>query len=214
MLKRFVGTRTLDVSDIPAYMNELDHLEDVYFGKKQPGGKEATRLRGLFEYCYVMNQPANPSVHVPYNLMAFLVKMAPKERLEDYVTEKLQSYSYLQKCQALDANLKQRIEYALNWIRDFEEIKETAVTLTNEEKKAIVELIAHLETEDEADKIQNAIFNAAKNNRIQPGDFFRTLYKILIGAPQGPRLGPYVLAMGKQNVVAALRRALNKPENS
>ncbi len=34
MLKRFVGTRTLDVYDIPAYMNELDTLEDVYFGKR------------------------------------------------------------------------------------------------------------------------------------------------------------------------------------
>jgi lysyl-tRNA synthetase class 1 len=195
-------------------MNELDYLEDVYFGKKQAGEKEATRLRGLFEYCFVTKPPAELSIHVPYNLMAFLVKMAPKECLEGYVDEKLRGYGYLQKGQVLEANLKQRIGYALNWIRDFEEIKETAVTLTNEEKKAIAELITHLETEDEADKIQNAIFNAAKNNRIQPSDFFKTLYKILMGAPQGPRLGPYVLAMGKQNVVAALRRALNKPVNS
>jgi lysyl-tRNA synthetase class 1 len=210
MLKRFVGTRTLDVSDIPAYMNELDYLEDVYFGKKQVGEKEATKLSGLFEYCYVMKPPAKPSVHVPYNLMAFLVKMAPKECLEDYVTEKLQSYGYLQKNQALDAGLKQRIEYALNWIRDFEEIKETAVTLTSEEKKAIAELITKLEAENEPDKIQNAIFNSAKNNGIQPSVFFKTLYKILMGAPQGPRLGPYVLAMGKQNVIAALKRVVSK----
>jgi lysyl-tRNA synthetase class 1 len=210
MLKRFVGTRNLDVSDIPAYMNELDYLEDVYFGKKQASEKEATKLRGLFEYCYVMKPPANPGVHVPYNLMAFLVKMAPKECVNDYVAEKLQSYGYLQKGQVLDANLKQRIAYALNWIMDFEEIKETDVTLTGEEKKAINELITELETEEEPDKIQNAIFNAAKSNGIQPGGFFKTLYKILMGAPQGPRLGPYVLAMGKQNVIAALKRVVSK----
>ncbi|MGD0645501.1 MAG: lysine--tRNA ligase [Candidatus Bathyarchaeia archaeon] len=210
MLKRFVGTRTLDVSDIPAYMNELDYLEDVYFGKKQVGDKEKVRLHGLFEYCYVMKPPAKPSVHVPYNLMAFLVKMAPKECVNDYIAEKLQSYGYLQKSQALDAGLNQRIEYALNWIRDFEEIKESDVTLTGEEKKAITELIARLEVENEPDKIQNAIFNAAKNNGIQPGSLFKTLYTILIGAPQGPRLGPYVLAMGKQNVIAALKRTVSK----
>jgi len=29
MLKRFVGTRTLDVSDIPSYMNELDEIEEA-----------------------------------------------------------------------------------------------------------------------------------------------------------------------------------------
>ena len=210
MLKRFVGTRTLDVSDIPAYMNELDYLEDVYFGKKQAGEKEAQRLKGLFEYCYVAEPPAKPGVHVPYNLMAFLVKMAPKECLEDYVAEKLQSYGYLPKGQALDANLKQRVEYALNWIGDFAEIKETDVTLKAEEKKAVAELIAKLEVEDEPDKIQNAIFNSAKDNGVQPGAFFRTLYQILMGAPQGPRLGPYVLAMGKQNVIDALKRATSK----
>jgi lysyl-tRNA synthetase class I len=33
-----------------------------------------------------------------------------------------------------------------------------------------------------------------------------------MGAPQGPKLGPYVLAMGKQNVVAALQRVLDKAE--
>jgi lysyl-tRNA synthetase class 1 len=210
MLKRFVGTRTVDVSDIPAYMNELDYLDDVYFGKKLAAEKEAAKLRGLFEYCYVMKPPAKPSVHVPYNLMAFLVKMAPKECREDYVAEKLQSYGYLPKGQTLDSNLKQRIEYALNWTRDFEEIKETDVTLSSEEKKAISELIPQLETETEPDKIQNAIFNCAKTNGIAPSGFFKTLYKILMGAPQGPRLGPYVLAMGKQNVIAALKRVVSK----
>ncbi len=133
--------------------------------------------------------------------------------MEDYVAEKLQSYGYLQKGHASDDNLKQRIEYASNWTRDFEEIKETDVTLTNEEKKAVTELVTKLETENDPDKIQNAIFNSAKDNGIQPGSFFKLLYRLLMGAPQGPRLGPYVLTMGKQNVLAALRRALSKNEN-
>jgi lysyl-tRNA synthetase class 1 len=211
MLKRFVGTRTLDVSDIPSYMNELDNLEDVYFGKKTAKDeKELAKLRGLYEYCWVMKPPAEPSVHVPYNLLAFLVKMAPKECLNEFVTEKLQSYGYLQKNQQVEADLAQRIEYAFNWIRDFEEIKETTVSLTSEEKNAITALIKVLEIEDEPDKIQNAIFNAAKTNGLKPAAFFKTLYAILMGASQGPRLGPYILAMGKQNVIAALRRALSK----
>jgi lysyl-tRNA synthetase, class I len=210
MLKRFIGTRSLDVSDIPAYMNELDYLEDVYFGKKQVGEKENVRLRGLFKYCYVTEPPTKPSIHVPYNLMTFLVKMAPKECLNDYIVEKLHSYGYLHKGQTIDPDLNKRIKYAFNWIRDFEEIKETAIKLNDTEKKAITELIEKLKIEDEPEKIQNAIFNAAKSNGLQPSGFFKTLYNILMGAPQGPRLGPYVLAMGKQNVIAALQRVLNK----
>jgi lysyl-tRNA synthetase class 1 len=210
MLKRFVGTRSLDVSDIPLYMNELDDLEDVYFGKKQAGEKETIRLKGLYQYCYVMKPPAKPSIHVPYNLLAFLVKMAPKDSVNDYVAEMLQNYGYLQKGQGIDAGLQQRVDYALNWTRDFEEIKETKIELSTEQRKAIVELVAQLKTEDDPDKIQNAIFNSAKDNGIKPGAFFKVLYSVLMGAPQGPRLGPYVLAMGKDNVVAALERVLSK----
>jgi len=211
MLKRFVGTRTLDVSDIPSYMNELDDLEDVYFGKRAvKDGKELVKLRGLYEYCWVMKPPAKPSVHVPYNLLAFLVKMAPKECLNEFVADKLQSYGYLQKGQTIDADLARRIEYAFNWTQDFEEIKETPINLTKAEKTAIAHLVKVIEAEDAADKIQNAIFNVAKSNGLKPNAFFKTLYLILLGAPQGPRLGPYILAMGKQNVIAALRRALSK----
>jgi lysyl-tRNA synthetase class 1 len=209
MLKRFVGTRSLDVSDIPAYMNELDSLEDVYFGKKQVSEKDAIRIKGLYQYCYVMNPPAKPSLHVPYNLMAFLVKMAPKDGTEQFIAEKLQSYGYLPKNQSLDAGLKQRVEFAANWVADFEEIKETPVTLSSGEKAAVTALVQTLSNLEDPDAIQNTIYQAAKTNDVQPRDFFKTLYTILMGAPQGPRLGPYVLAMGKQNVTSALERALS-----
>src|SRR4030067_1736252 len=132
MLKRFVGTRPLAVSDIPCYMSELDNLEDVYFGKKTvKDEKELVKLRGLDEYCWGMKPPAHPSVHAPYNLLNFLSHIAPPDCPTAFITEKLQSYGYLQKDQVIDADLALRIEYAFNWIRDFEEIKETATELSN-----------------------------------------------------------------------------------
>jgi lysyl-tRNA synthetase class 1 len=211
MLKRFVGTRTVGISDIPNYMNELDYLEDVYFGLKQAkDAKERAKLRGLYEYCWLMKPPSKPSIHVPYNLMTFLVKIAPKDSMEQFVTEKLRSYGYLGKTQSLDTNLQKRIEYAINWVNDFEEIRETPVSLTDAEKQAVNALVKTLESENEPERIQNAIFNAAKNNGLKPADFFKTLYIILLGTPQGPRLGPYILAMGKQNVTATLQRALKQ----
>jgi len=211
MLKRFVGTRTLDVSDVPSYMNELDQLEDVYFGKKQAKDeKELTKLKGLYDYCWVMKPPATPSIHVPYNLLTFLAKMTPKENSAEFLEEKLLSYGYLQKNQRVDESLSKRIEYAFNWIRDFEDIKETQTVLSEKERVAVCTLVKALEAETTAEEIQNAIFNSAKGSELKPGAFFKTLYMILIGAPQGPRLGPYILAMGKQNVLSALKRALGE----
>ena len=210
MLKRFVGTRSIDISDIPSYMNEIDELEDIYFDKRQPNQKETIRLKGLYQYCWIMKPPEKPSIHVPYNLLAFLVKTAPENCLHGYITEKLQIYGYLQKNQKIDEGLIKRIEYTQNWSRDFEEIKETTVTLGPEAKKAVFDLLNKLPTADDPDKTQNDIFNIAKANGLKPGDFFKILYTILLGVSQGPRLGPYILAMGKQNVANALERTLNK----
>jgi lysyl-tRNA synthetase class 1 len=136
--------------------------------------------------------------------------MAPKENTEGFIEEKLRSYGYLRKDQHTAEFLRRRIEYAFNWIRDFEEIKEAQTSLSGEEKAAISALAKVLEAETEPEKIQNAIFSSAKDSGLKPGEFFRALYMILIGGPQGPRLGPYILAMGKQNVLAALNRALEK----
>jgi lysyl-tRNA synthetase class 1 len=205
-LKRFVGARSLSVTDIPQYMNELDELEDIYFGKKRVSDKkEQAKLSGLYKYCMFFNAPSKPADHVPYNLLTFLAKMAPEGSETDFIMEKLTGYGYGK--QGLSDDLKRRIGYALNWSKDFTEIKEKAVKLNETEKTAVKEFIQALQTEADEEEIQGAVFNIARNNGIKPGKFFKTLYRILLGVPQGPRLGPYILAMGRENVIDALKRA-------
>jgi len=211
MLKRFVGARAISVFDIPAYMNEFDELEEIYFGKKQIADKrEFTKLAGLYKYCWWLKLPKQASVHVPYNMLVYLAKVAPKGAETEYITEKLREYGYLKEKEAPTPNLKERIQYALNWTHDFKEIKETTVTLSSEEKKAIKELRQILQTETDADQIQGSVFNIARKHNIQPSQFFKALYIILLGTPMGPRLGPYVVVMGRRNVIAALERTLEK----
>ncbi len=89
-------------------------------------------------------------------------------------------------------------------------IKERAVKLSDEEATAVKDLIQALQVEAEEDQIQGAIFAIARKHSIPPKRFFKTLYIILLGVPEGPRLGPYVIAMGRKNVTDALKRALTK----
>jgi lysyl-tRNA synthetase class 1 len=207
MLKRFVGTRTLSVTEIPQYMNELDALEDVYFGKTRiHDEKEFAKLKGLYEYCWMLKPPKEPATHVPYNLLVFLAKVAPEASERDYIAQKLREYGYIK--DNLPNELIERINYASNWIRDFEEITETTTKLNPQEIKAMEQLVRALEKTDDENEIQTAIFTISKENDIKPAQFFKTLYNILLGAPQGPRLGPYIITMGKKNVTKALLRAM------
>ncbi len=209
MLKRFVGTRELSVVDIPLYMNEFDELEDVYFGRKQVANeKELAKLTGLYKYCWWLNPPKTPSVHVPYNLLAYLVKVAPEDKEAEYVAQKLREYGYSKNEEIPLAKLKERIEYAANWNEDFKEIKETALTLAANETTAVKEFVENLQEKVDAETIQSAIFETARKHDIPPRQFFQTLYTILLGTPAGPRLGPYIMVMGKQRVAEALDRAL------
>ena len=206
-LKRFVGTRTLSVMDIPQYMNELDELEDVYFGsKKIEDEKEKAKLSGLYEYCWLLKPPPKPSVHIPYNLLTYLAKVAPQGSEFGFICEKLRDYGYTKG--EMSEDVQGRIQYALNWIADFSEIKETAVELKTGEKEAVSQLIQIIKFEEDAEKIQGAIFEVARKNGLKPKDFFKTLYMILLGTSSGPRLGPYIIDMGRDNVLEALKRNL------
>ena len=56
--------------------------------------------------------------------------------------------------------------------------------------------------------VQNGIFNIAKGRNLEPKRVFELVYRILVGEPRGPRLGSYIVAMGKENVSEALKRVI------
>jgi len=192
-------------------MNEFDELEDIYFGKKQVGDKmERAKLRGLYEYCWMLNPPKAPRIHVPYNLMTYLAKVAPKGNERNFINEMLKKYGMLRG--EIHESLEDRVQYALNWVGDFEEISQKGISLEPAEVSAIKDLIEFMKGEVTEDEIQSAIFNIARKNALQPGTFFRRLYQILLNMDRGPRLGPYIVAMKKENVIDALERAVKKPK--
>ncbi len=207
MYKRVVGSRTLSVSDVATYMREFDDLEDVYFGLRDVSDdRERAKLRGLYEYCWLLNPPSRPSIHVPYNLLVFLARVSPKGREVQFMVDKLRGYGL--PADETSRDLLNRIRCAQNWAEDFQEIREMRVELSEAERDAIQELIELIRSESDEQKLQNGIFTVARKHSLKAESFFKTLYQVLIGSPEGPRLGPYLIAMGRENVADALSRAI------
>jgi lysyl-tRNA synthetase class 1 len=209
MYKRITGARTLGVEDIPTYVNELNRLEDVYFNARQIADeKERAKLKGLYEYAYLLKPPSASGPHVPYSLLAYLITVAPPEKQKDYVVTKLREYGYLKNDPT--AQFDQMMQYAANWVKDFQEIPQMELEISDPQKLAIEDLISIVRSETDERTLQNSVFSIAKKYALEPSQFFKLLYMILLGSTRGPRLGPYIKAMGSENVARALERATAK----
>ena len=206
MYKRSVGSRAVWVKDIPTYIAELDELEDVYFGRKEvKDPKELARLKGLYEYIWHLAPPRTPTAHVPHNLLVYLVKVAPKGKEKEFVLQRLAGYGY--NIDTNDQRFQERLERAMNWAKEIEAITTGVVQVEGNERNAILELAGIINASDDENYLQNSVFTIAKKYNLEPGPFFKTLYRVLIGSDHGPRLGPYILAMGRDNVASALAGA-------
>jgi len=206
MFKRIIGSRRLSVEDIPSYIDEYDGLEDVYFNKVRVENAEKLRkLRGLYEYVNLLNPPAKPSIHIPFRLLISLAYLVPREQRPEYILKKLKSYKMISEP---DDRLLEKITLASAWADDFQPPR-TEVSLNAQERKALEEIANYVASEDESEKIQSKIFEAAKQNSLQPSALFALVYKILIGSSSGPRLGPYLVDLGRENVSKIFQLLLN-----
>ncbi|MBD3191810.1 MAG: lysine--tRNA ligase [Candidatus Heimdallarchaeota archaeon] len=208
--KRMVGARTLAIDDIPVYMEEMDYLEDVYFGRikvKNPNQKR--KLTGLYEYCWHLDPPKQRSLHIPYNVLVNLIAVAPEKSREEFLEKQLREYGYLRSGHSLE-DIQDRITYATNWVHDFETIEEVEVDLDPEEKEAVRAFIATIEGADSADEVQSAVFETARARNMKPGKFFRLLYRILLNTNSGPKLGPYIKTIGIPHTIKVLKKNLKE----
>lgn len=208
MYKRIAGTRNLSIEDIPKYVDEYDMLEDIYFGKVKVENEAKLRmLRGLYEYIHHLKPPSRPSTHIPYRLLTQLASIAPPEDKAGYILRKLMRYGIVREA---TPDIEERIKLAINWAEDFKTIEQAKPTLTPNEEKAIRELITFIKTSRSPEEIQSEIFQAARRNGIKPPEFFKTLYKILIGSDRGPRLGPYIVDIGIEKAVEQLQQSISR----
>jgi lysyl-tRNA synthetase class I len=43
---------------------------------------------------------------------------------------------------------------------------------------------------------------------MKPFEFFKLMYKIILNSERGPRLGPYIIERGKNEVIEKLKEAI------
>ena len=199
LYKRITGARELGFEDIPGLMDEYNELESIYFGKtKVDNEAKLVKSKGLYEYVNLLNPPKNPSPHVNYRLLVELCKIFKDDRLK-HVGSKLIDYGTIKE---VNSYIESLIVIAGNYSDDFEETKIPIAELEIDDssKSALKQLVKLLEENVEIDNLQNSIYSIAKENQVQPKDFFKILYQIILSTNRGPKIGPFIEDVGKKKV--------------
>jgi lysyl-tRNA synthetase class 1 len=216
LYKRISGTRHVGLDDVRSLMDEYDLLEDKYFGKiKEDNPAKLVKERGLYEYINKLQPPAQPSPHMPYQLVAQQAAIFPPsdDRLEK-IFNRLVTYNLVK--EKTDAVLG-RIRLAANWADDnvAQEDEKFEVSLSDAQKKAVSELLELIKpfasvpsTPENAKSLQSKVFDVARNNGIEPKEFFTMLYRMFLNSDRGPRIGNYFLDLGIDRAAHVLAKYL------
>jgi lysyl-tRNA synthetase, class I len=216
LFKRITGTRHVGLDDVPALMDEYDYYEDIYFGKiKEDNPAKLTKTKGIYEYINKLNPPKQPSPHVLYRFIAQQASIFPKsddDRL-DKIFNRLVKYGMVKD---KTDGIMQKIKLASNWADDNAVQDERfEVQLTYVQRKAVLELVQAIrpfastpDTSENAKVLQSKVFDIARNNGMEPKEFFTLLYRMFLNAERGPRIGNYFLDLGIDRATGVLQRYL------
>lgn len=217
----FAGTRpnsefaiSFDLDVIKIY-EDYDRCERIYFGQEQVNAKRAEKEQRIYELSQVEGPPVSLPAQIPFRHLCNLLLI--HDGSVDRALEAMTGYEVMD--EGLKDRARTRAGCAWRWITTFapEDFRFSVVnpdstapvTLSGNERVALTELRelvnTRLETMSEKE-IQDEIYAIARNSSLEPKDFFVTLYRVLVDAEKGPRLGGFLKTLGRERVLAILAR--------
>jgi len=197
--------------------DRYDEAERCYYGIPSTTEKRTVQLKRQFELAQVGKPPAELSLQVPFSTLVMLVQTLPN-RTPGKIIQVLRDMGSLKKedvAKQDEERVKRRTKMAENWLERYApdemriklntEAPAFAAGLNEKQRSAVVQLGEELDKYEKEEELQSRIYDIARENGVEPKAFFRALYQLLINRDAGPRLGPFILAAGKERVSKILR---------
>jgi len=213
----FVGTRpntefaiSFDLDVLKIY-EDYDKCERIYFGLQSANDKKKAKESRIYELSQVKDIPTTPSYQIPFRHLCNLLQIhggdieAVIATLDDIEESQIE-------------RLKQRCVCAWNWITTFspEDFRFALATedtpvveVTDKERtaiKALAEKVSKIETYENAKEFGNDMYSCATDIELETSDFFKIVYRALIGKEKGPKLAQFIETCGKDKILPILSR--------
>ena len=204
--------RDLDVERLDQLVDRFDRFERAYFGAVDDADLTAFAERAYpFVVDRVDDPPTDPPVRLPYTFAAVLGMVDEpdfRERLardEGHIPDDAGAA-------AVDAALA-RVEKARNWAEhtgnEYDYRLQTDLPdadFDDDVAAALDDLADFVAAGHDGEAIQAEMYETARDNGVEVGDFFAAGYRLFFDDTQGPRLGEFLGELERDYVVRRLRR--------
>lgn len=103
-------------------------------------------------------------------------------------------------------------EGVVRYFEDIEQPRKSFRAPSNREKPAFLDLVGRLESWDgptDPESLQGVVYAVGRDHEFEPlRDWFKAIYEVLLGAPQGPRFGGFISAYGVTETCGLVRSRL------
>jgi lysyl-tRNA synthetase class 1 len=179
--------------------------------EKMPAEEAAKLVENPAWHIHNGKMPSNTSGGVSFAMLLNLASVANTED-KNVLWQYLNRYvpgATPQSAPYLDRLLAGAVAYYRNFVKASKKFR----LPSDKERVALKDLADTLRTiaeSESAEFIQNEVYEAGKRHfaKEELRQWFKTLYEVLLGSEQGPRMGAFIKLYGRDNVVKLIDRAL------
>jgi lysyl-tRNA synthetase class 1 len=207
--------------DVPSIASEYDNAEEIFYDEVEiEHQKTREKTVKAYELAKIHQKPPTKPIKVDYGHLVTVIQVCLFDK--EQVIQKLTKGGILPKdISSHDMNLfNDRYEKAKYWIENyanenliFKIVEDPRCDDVKIIEKDILEqllsAVKEIPESHQGDDITQDLYNSAKEADLKPTLFFRAIYKIILGKKSGPRAGTLIDALGKDEVIRILEKALD-----
>ena len=206
----FAGTRpssgfaiSFDLDVFKIY-EDFDKCERIYFGaEKVKNPREFEKQKRIYELSAVDQPPKKLPVQISIRHLTNILQTyendieKTKEFFKDDIKDKIDEQRFVT-----------RARCTINWLEKYapEEFKfkvQDKVSVdVSEKEKAVMKKVAQLLKKGKIDEkeLHNQFYEFSREEGIEPQEFFKAAYKVLINKEKGPKLAAFLIILGPKAI--------------
>lgn len=202
--KRLMKTRSFSWKEIAQLYDEFDYVAKVYYGKiRLENKKEEGHLKRLYE----ISALGKPKKWIEMSF-SHAITLAQIFDDKEAIMNSLKKTGQYQK--DMEDAVMDRIHKVGNWLKKYasDDVRFTVqqklpknLELSEKQKKAVRILVKKLKEKEWDEKaLFQEFYNISKEINLETPEFFKAGYKILLNKDRGPKLAPFILALGDKAI--------------